>query len=119
MVRPIGARKERTPMKPFADLSDQRVVKALAHPLRVQILGLLEQRSTSPSELAAELRVPLGNVGYHVRQLQSFGLRRLIRTTSRRGSIEHHLGPVPRPDITDQAWAAAPAIVKPAMVGAA
>src|SRR4051812_3328606 len=88
MVRPIGARKERTPMKPFADLSDQRVVKALAHPLRVQILGLLEQRSASPSELAAELRVPLGNVSYHVRQLQSFGLIRLIRTTPRRERLQ-------------------------------
>jgi DNA-binding transcriptional ArsR family regulator len=106
-------------MKPFADLSDQRVVKALAHPLRVQILGMLEQRSASPSELAAELRVPLGNVSYHVRQLQSFGLIRLVRTTPRRGSIEHHYELVARADITDEAWEQAPAIVKHAMVGAA
>jgi DNA-binding transcriptional ArsR family regulator len=106
-------------MKPFADLSDQRVVKALAHPLRVQILGLLEQQTASPSELAAELRVPLGNVSYHVRQLQAFGLIRLVRTTPRRGSIEHHYELVARPDITDQAWDGLPDIVKHAMVGAA
>ena len=91
-------------MKPFADLSDQRVVKALAHPLRVQILGLLEHQTASPSELSAELHVPLGNVSYHVRQLQSFGLIRLVRTTPRRGSIEHHYELVARPDITDEAW---------------
>jgi DNA-binding transcriptional ArsR family regulator len=118
MVRKLGAREE-TPMKPFADLSDQRVVKALAHPLRVQILGLLEQQTASPSELAAELRVPLGNVSYHVRQLQSFGLIRLVRTTPRRGSIEHHYELVARPDITDQAWDGLPDIVKHAMIGAA
>jgi DNA-binding transcriptional ArsR family regulator len=118
MVRKLGAREE-TPMKPFADLSDQRVVKALAHPLRVQILSLLEQQTASPSELAAELRVPLGNVSYHVRQLQSFGLIRLVRTTPRRGSIEHHYELVARPDITDQAWEGLPDIVKHAMVGAA
>src|SRR3954454_18398950 len=118
MVRKLGAREE-TPMKPFADLSDQRVVKALAHPLRVQILGLLESQTASPSELAAELRVPLGNVSYHVRQLQSFGLIRLVRTTPRRGSIEHHYELVARPDITDQAWDGLPDIVKHAMVGAA
>jgi DNA-binding transcriptional ArsR family regulator len=118
MVRKLGAREE-TPMKPFADLSDQRVVKALAHPLRVQILSLLEQQTASPSELAAELRVPLGNVSYHVRQLQSFGLIRLVRTTPRRGSIEHHYELVARPDITDQAWDGLPEIVKHAMVGAA
>jgi DNA-binding transcriptional ArsR family regulator len=106
-------------MKPFADLSDQRVVKALAHPLRVQILSLLEQQTASPSELAAELHVPLGNVSYHVRQLQSFGLIRLVRTTPRRGSIEHHYELVARPDITDQAWEGLPDIVKHAMVGAA
>jgi hypothetical protein len=85
----------------------------------VQILGLLEQQTASPSELAAELRVPLGNVSYHVRQLQSFGLIRLVRTTPRRGSIEHHYELVARPDITDQAWDELPDIVKHAMVGAA
>jgi DNA-binding transcriptional ArsR family regulator len=106
-------------MKPFADLSDQRVVKALAHPLRVQILSMLEQQTASPSELSAELRVPLGNVSYHVRQLQSFGLIRLVRTTPRRGSIEHHYELVARPDITDQAWEQLPDIVKHAMIGAA
>jgi DNA-binding transcriptional ArsR family regulator len=106
-------------MKPFAHLTDQRVVKALAHPLRVQILGLLEHRTASPSELAAELRVPLGNVSYHVRQLQSFGLIRLVRTTPRRGSIEHHYELVARPDITDSEWESLPDIVKHAMVGAA
>src|SRR3954451_5463803 len=119
MVRPFGARKERTPMKPFSHLTDQRVVKALAHPLRVQILGLLEHRTASPSELAAELNVPLGNVSYHVRQLQSFGLIRLVRTTPRRGSIEHHYELVARPDITDHEWESLPDIVKHAMVGAA
>jgi hypothetical protein len=63
--------------------------------------------------------VPLGNVSYHVRQLQSFGLIRLVRTTPRRGSIEHHYELVARPDITDQAWDGLPDIVKHAMVGAA
>jgi DNA-binding transcriptional ArsR family regulator len=118
MVSQLGPRKE-SAMKPFADLSDQRVVKALAHPLRVQILSLLEQQTASPSELSAELRVPLGNVSYHVRQLQSFGLIRLVRTTPRRGSIEHHYELVARPDITDQAWEQLPEIVKHAMIGAA
>lgn len=105
-------------MKPFAHLSDPRVVKALAHPLRVQILGMLEQRTASPSELSEELGVPLGNVSYHVRQLQSFGLIRLVRTTPRRGSIEHHYELIARPDITDHEWETLPEIVRQAMIGA-
>ena len=64
-------------MKPLSNVTDPRVVKALAHPLRVQILGALERRTASPNELAEELGAPLGNVSYHVRQLASAGLLKL------------------------------------------
>ncbi len=79
---------------------------------------MLERRTASPSELSDELGVPLGNVSYHVRQLQSFGLIRLVRTTPRRGSIEHHYELIARPDITDQEWETLPEIVRQAMIGA-
>ena len=48
-------------MKPHSDISDPRIIKALTHPLRVSILGTLEERTASPSELAEELGAPLGN----------------------------------------------------------
>src|SRR4051794_15100467 len=44
---------------------DQRIMKALSHPLRVRMLTLLNQKVSSPSELAEELDEPLGNVSYH------------------------------------------------------
>jgi len=56
-------------MKPITDIDDPRLVKALAHPLRIQILNLLRDRVASPSELADEIGAPLGNVSYHVRFL--------------------------------------------------
>lgn len=105
-------------MKPHSDITDPRVVKALAHPLRVRILGLLEDRTASPSELAEELEAPLGNVSYHVRQLAALGLIKLVKKTPRRGAIEHHYKAEARPQITDQAWADVPEIVKRAMIGA-
>ena len=77
-------------MKPRSEISDPRVIKALTHPLRVQILRALEERVASPSELAEDLGAPLGNVSYHVRQLHSLGLIKLVRKTPRRGAIEHH-----------------------------
>ena len=104
-------------MKPSADISDPRVVKALAHPLRVRILAVLEERTASPSEIAEELDAPLGNVSYHVRQLAALGFAKLVKRTPRRGAIEHHYRAEPRGIITDDAWARVPEIVKQAMVG--
>lgn len=42
-------------MKEYLEISDQNVIKALAHPLRVQILGILETRAASPNELSRNL----------------------------------------------------------------
>jgi DNA-binding transcriptional ArsR family regulator len=69
---------------------DPRLEKALAHPLRVRILADLERRTSSPRELSDELGEPLGNVSYHVRQLAGLGLVKLVKTTPRRGAVEHH-----------------------------
>jgi DNA-binding transcriptional ArsR family regulator len=106
-------------MKPQSDISDPRIIKALTHPLRIQILAALDERTASPSELADELKAPLGNVSYHVRQLAALGLIKLVKRTPRRGAIEHHYKAIGRPQITDDAWAGTPATVKDAVVGAA
>ena len=106
-------------MRPDKDVTDARLVKALAHPLRVRILGVLDERIASPSELAEELDAPLGNVSYHVRILASLGLIRLVKETPRRGSVEHHYEAVPRPMISEEAWSLVPESVKRAVVGAA
>jgi len=72
-----------------ADSTDPRVAKALAHPLRVQALAVLERAESSPSQIASELGAPLGNVSYHVRELFRLGLIELVRTAPRRGAVEH------------------------------
>jgi DNA-binding transcriptional ArsR family regulator len=73
------------------DPVDTRVVKALGHPTRVRILNVLRDRElASPVELSAELGIPLGTVGYHVRRLETLGFIELARRTQRRGAVEHH-----------------------------
>jgi DNA-binding transcriptional ArsR family regulator len=104
-------------MKPQSDISDPRVIKALTHPLRIQILRALEGRVASPSELAEEIDAPLGNVSYHVRQLHALGLIKLVKKTPRRGAIEHHYEAVAQAPITDEAWAGTPGLVKESVVG--
>ena len=117
-IRPWRQPGPRAIMKPFQDITDPRVAKALAHPLRTQILAALEDRTASPSQLASELDVPLGVLSYHVRRLTSLGFLRLVKRVPRRGAVEHYYTATARPRVTDSAWGATPSIVKQAMLGA-
>jgi DNA-binding transcriptional ArsR family regulator len=68
---------------------DQRLVRALSHPLRVRILEILSERVASPNDLSAELGVELGHVAYHTRTLDRCGCLELVDTAQRRGATEH------------------------------
>lgn len=104
-------------MRTLHDITDPRLVKALAHPLRIQILAILEERVASPSQIAEELGAPLGNVSYHVRQLAELGLISLVKTQPVRGTLEHYYRAEIRPRISDRAFNTAPNVVKQATVG--
>lgn len=106
-------------MKPYQDITDPTVAKALAHPLRTRILAALADRTASPSELAAELDVPLGVLSYHVRRLTALGFLKLVRRVPRRGAVEHYYTATVRPRVSDEAWGATPAVVKQAHIDAA
>jgi DNA-binding transcriptional ArsR family regulator len=106
-------------MRAISDIGDPRLVKALAHPLRVQILTVLEERVASPSDLAEELGAPLGNVSYHVRTLSDLGLLKLVRRRTRRGAVEHYYRARGRATVTDRAWSQVPSVVRRSMVGVA
>jgi DNA-binding transcriptional ArsR family regulator len=106
-------------MRAISDIGDPRLVKALAHPLRVQILGVLEERVASPSDLAEELGAPLGNVSYHVRTLAELGLLKLVRRRTRRGAVEHYYQARGRATVSDEAWSQVPSVVRRSMVGVA
>src|SRR4051812_18895218 len=103
-------------MRAISDIGDPRLVKALAHPLRVQILNTLEDRVASPSDLATELNAPLGNVSYHVRTLAELGLVKLVKRRTRRGAVEHYYQAKGRAQVSDKAWAQVPGVVKRSMV---
>jgi DNA-binding transcriptional ArsR family regulator len=90
-----------------ADL-DRRLIKALSHPLRMQLLSLLDGKVASPVELATRLGEPIGNVSYHVRMLADLELIELVSTTPRRGAIEHHYRAIERPFLSEAQWARIP-----------
>jgi len=105
-------------MPSITSVDDQRYVKALSHPLRVRILGILEEQPASPVELSQVLDATLGTISYHVRQLNELGLLELVRETPRRGAIEHHYRAKPRPKSGGAAWDSVSVIAKQAVVGA-
>src|SRR5947209_832716 len=105
-------------MMQITEIDDPRLVKGLAHPLRIHILRVLEMRVASPSEIAEEIGAPLGNVSYHVRFLARVGLIELTSTKPRRGAVEHYYRAVGRISVTDQAWAQVPDVVKSGMISA-
>jgi DNA-binding transcriptional ArsR family regulator len=100
------------------DITDPRLAKALAHPLRLEILRHLGDRTASPSEIAEGIGAPLTNVSYHVRKLRALGLIKLVKKTPKRGVIEHYYSANPRPTVNAETWKDIPDLVKEAMVTA-
>jgi DNA-binding transcriptional ArsR family regulator len=91
---------------------DQRLIKALGHPVRMRALQVLNTRVASPSELAKELDEPLGNIAYHVKILEENDAIELVRTAPVRGALEHFYRAMIRPWFEDDSWARLPASVR-------
>lgn len=68
---------------------EQSIVKALAHPLRVRILTVLNDRVASPNELRKLLEEGLSQVSYHVKVLKDFEMIEMVKAEPRRGTVEH------------------------------
>ncbi len=90
------------------EVIDQRLVKALAHPLRIKILEILTERVASPNRLSGELDAGLSHVAYHTRALDECGCLELVDTAKRRGATEHFYKAAPRSFIGDRIWRRVP-----------
>lgn len=92
---------------------DQKLVKALAHPLRVEILMILNERMASPNELSKELDEGLSQVSYHVKVLKDFDCIEMVKTEPRRGAVEHYYRATSRAFLEDRDWEHLPDSIKP------
>jgi DNA-binding transcriptional ArsR family regulator len=97
---------------------DQRLVRALAHPLRIQILEVLTERVASPNLIAEELGTGLSHVAYHTRALDRCGCLELVETAQRRGATEHYYKAKPHAFLGDRAWRKVPRSVRSHITGA-
>jgi DNA-binding transcriptional ArsR family regulator len=67
-------------------------VKAISHPLRTTILGLLHERAATVSELAVAVERPKSTVAHHVKVLTEAGLVQVVRTRRVRAIEERFYG---------------------------
>ncbi len=96
-------------------LVDQRVAKALSHPLRAHVLAILNERVASPNDMAEQLGEPLGNVSYHVKALVELDCIELVSTRPRRGAVEHFYRAIARPYFSDRDWSRLPRSLRQAI----
>jgi DNA-binding transcriptional ArsR family regulator len=89
---------ERKSTPPDYDLADRVAltapsqVKAISHPLRTGILGLLHERAATVNELAVALGRPKSTVAHHVKVLREAGLLQVVRTRRVRAIEERFYG---------------------------
>jgi DNA-binding transcriptional ArsR family regulator len=108
---------EKEDIAPEVGELDEALLKAISHPLRHRLLGLLDDRTASPNELARELGLPLGRVSYHIRLLADLGAIELVRTEPRRGALEHFYRAVTRGWFSEEDWARLPRAARRGIVG--
>lgn len=105
-------------MPKHTETIDQRLVRALAHPLRVQILELLTERVASPNLISEQLGIGLTHVAYHTRALDRWGCLELVDTAQRRGATEHFYTAQPDSFVGCRSWRTVPQPVRGGVTGA-
>jgi len=76
--------------------ADQELVRALSHPIRLEILQALQDRIASPAEISREIDRRPGVVSYHASTLLRCGCLELVHSRGRRGTIENFFAVMPR-----------------------
>lgn len=87
---------------------DPRLVKALGHPMRLEILEVLERGIASPTEVSDVLNIALQHVSYHMRTLAACDCIELVHTRPVRGAQEHFYRPKPKASIGHPNWQVVP-----------
>jgi hypothetical protein len=104
-TNPIGSGIKAT----RAERDKSTAAAVLAHPVRVRVLEILNERDMSPVEFCREGFAPenmdVSHVAYHFRELAEYGCLTVIEENKRRGSVEHVYRGIGRAYFSDTEWA--------------
>lgn len=111
--------KSRTKAAPQSrkEAVDQRLIRALGHPLRTRSLAILNERVASPNEIAQELGENLSQVSYHIKVLSECGFIELVNTEPRRGAVEHFYRGTRRALLPDEVLHQLPSGIQSGIIG--
>jgi hypothetical protein len=100
---------------------DVRLMKALAHPMRIRIAAELNKpgRVTSPSKFATEHNLRLSQVGYHFKELAKLGCLTVVEERPVHGSTEHFYKASRRILFHSDEWSGLPEIFKNSIAASA
>ena len=91
-----------------AERDRSTAASVLAHPLRVRILEVLNERDMSPVEFCRDGFAPtsmeVSHVAYHFRELAKYGALAVVEENLRRGSVEHVYRGLGRAYFSDLQW---------------
>lgn len=85
---------------------------AVGHRIRIEILGLLNEGTFSPSELAKLMGRPITTIGHHIKELLDAGCIELAKIDKVRNADQHFYRAIKLPLISDEEAEALPPEVK-------
>jgi DNA-binding transcriptional ArsR family regulator len=96
---------------------EDAVAYAVAHRIRVEILGYLHEGPRSPSELGKLMGYPLSTIEHHIKELLVSGSIELARVEQVRNTNEHFYRAVALPFFNDEEMWAMPVEVRQEIYG--
>lgn len=99
-------------LKSSPDAVSRRMAKAVGHSTRLKILRVLNERVASPSQIAEETGVALGQICYHVEVLRDLDYIELVEVRKHRRGPQHFYVASHRAIVPESAWSELPENVK-------
>lgn len=112
-----GGRSKGVSQKRARKTRERQIAHAVNHPVRMDALLILFERTASPKEIAKILQQPLGTVSFHVDELKTDGAIELVTTRQRRGAVEHYYRAKLRPEIDAEDWRTLPLAMRRKLAG--
>jgi DNA-binding transcriptional ArsR family regulator len=101
-TKTAGGKTRRTPKE---GTLEERLAKAMSHPLRAKILAMLNTNPASPSELDRQIPdQPLSNISYHVKELLGWKLIEVVHKEQVRGAMKTVYRGTTKMQLDDEAW---------------
>lgn len=84
--------------------TDEALVYATAHKIRIEALSMMNDGKVSPNQIAEFLKEDLSAVSHHIRELFNDGSIESAGTAKRRNAVEHFYRAVVLPKVTSEEY---------------